>query len=132
MQRISMTIDDSLINLLDKYMEAHGYANRSEAIRDLIREKLETEKLEKNPTQKCMATLSYVYNHHERELSRRLIEAQHEHFDLNVATLHVHMSHDDCLEVVVLKGDVRHVRAQADSIATQRGVRLSRLNFIPA
>jgi CopG family nickel-responsive transcriptional regulator len=77
-------------------------------------------------------TNAYVYNHHERELSRRLTETQHDHYDLSVATLHVDMSHDDCLEAVVLKGDVAHVRALADSVSTQRGVRLSRLHLIPA
>ena len=79
----------------------------------------------------CVATLSYVYEHETRELARRLTTVQHHHHDLSVATLHIHVSESDCLEVVVLKGAVRDVQSFADGITTQRGVRLGNLHVMP-
>ncbi len=80
----------------------------------------------------CVAALSYVYEHETRELSKRLTAAQHHHHDLSVSTLHVHLSNVDCLEVTVLKGTAAEVRAFADTVTSQRGVRHGQLNLIPA
>lgn len=132
MQRISITIDDDLLAQIDALSERRGYASRSEAVRDLVREKLVEEVTPKNGAGACVAALSYVYDHETRELSRRLTEAQHHHHDLSVSTLHVHLSNDECLEVTVLKGDTADVRAFADQITSQRGVRHGHLNLIPA
>ena len=104
MQRITMSIDDDLLDMIDRLSERRGYASRSEAIRDIAREAATREQAASDPGRPCFATLTYVYEHETRELARRLTTAQHHHHDLSVATLHVHVSERDCLEVVVLKG----------------------------
>lgn len=131
MERISVSLDESLVAQFEQFLQAKGYSNRSEAIRDLIREKLEAERAEHSAESYCVGTLTYVYNHEERELARRLTLAQHAHHDLSVSTLHVHLDHDNCLETVVLKGVVEQVQAFANSITSQPGVRHGQLNIIP-
>ncbi|WP_295544175.1 nickel-responsive transcriptional regulator NikR [uncultured Thiohalocapsa sp.] len=131
MQRVTITLDDDLNAAFERFRAEHGYANRSEAVRDLIRERLQTEHLRRAPAGHCVATLSYVYNHHERALASRLTEAHHHHHDLAVSTLHVHLDHDHCLETVVLRGATDRVRAFADAVIAQPGVRHGRLSVLP-
>jgi CopG family transcriptional regulator, nickel-responsive regulator len=130
MQRITISIDDDLLDTIDALARRRGYASRSEALRDIVREAI-TREPSAGGTEPCIATLSYIYEHETRELARRLTTAQHHHHDLSVATLHVHVSERDCLEVAVLKGDVEAVRHFADEVTTQRGVRLSNLYVMP-
>lgn len=132
MRRITITLDEPLADEFERYLEENGYGNRSEAVRDLVREKLQARSLAREPDGACVAVLSYVYNHHERELSRRLTHAQHDHHDLAVSTLHVHLDHDNCLESVVLKGQVSAVRGFAEAVMAQTGVRHGQLQLIPA
>ena len=131
MERITISLDDDLAHHFDHFMEQRGYRNRSEAIRDLIREKLETERLEKRQEGDCIGTLSYVYNHHERELAAKLTSVQHHHHNLAISTLHVHLDHDHCMETVVLKGSVEHVRTFANSVISRPGVRHGQLYLVP-
>ncbi len=131
MNRITITIDDDLMAELDRFMERHDYANRSEAFRDILREKVKTEQLRSTDDSHCIACLSFVYDHHERELSQRLTRAQHDHHDLNVSALHVHLDHDNCIEALILKGPVEGVRRFAQSVTTQRGVRHGNLHLVP-
>jgi CopG family nickel-responsive transcriptional regulator len=131
MQRISITLDDSLTNAFEDYMNRRGYSNRSEAIRDLIRERLHREQLAEEPDGECVGTLSYVYNHHERELAARLTSAHHAHHDLTVSTMHVHLSHAHCLETVILRGSSSRVRAFADAVVAQPGVTEGHLSILP-
>lgn len=131
MERVTMTLEAGQLATLDAYAAKRGYASRSEALRDILRE-VETREVTNDPDAACMGVLSYVYEHETRELSRRLTSAQHDHHDLSVATLHVHVSHDDCLEVTVLKGPLAAIRRFADEIVTQRGVRAGHLQVIPA
>ncbi len=131
MQRVTITLDDDLNAAFERFRAEHGYANRSEAVRDLIRERLQAERLQREPTGQCVASLSYVYNHHERELASRLTQAHHQHHDLAVSTLHVHLDHDHCLETVVLRGASDRVRAFADAVIAQPGVRHGRLSVLP-
>lgn len=131
MQRITITLDDQLTEEFEKFREERGYANRSEAVRDLIRERLDAERLEKSPPGDCLASLIYVYNHHERELAARMTKAHHAHHDLAVSTLHVHLDHDNCLEIVVLRGAMDRVRGFADAVIAQAGVRHGRLYLLP-
>ncbi|HTO63196.1 MAG TPA: nickel-responsive transcriptional regulator NikR [Bradyrhizobium sp.] len=132
MQRVTITIDDDLTAELDRYMAARGYANRSEAIRDLARSGLQQAAIETAGSRKCVATLSYVYDHEARELPKRLTRDFHDHHDLAQATLHVHLDHDSCLEVTVLKGRSSDVKAFADHVIAERGVRHGHVVFIPA
>lgn len=131
MQRITITLDDSLTEAFEAYMARRGYGNRSEAIRDLIRERIRQEQLAEEPEGECVGTLSYVYNHHERELAARLTSAHHAHHDLTVSTMHVHLSHDHCLETVILRGPSRRVRTFADAVITQPGVTKGHLSILP-
>ncbi len=131
MQRVTITLDDSLIESFEGYMTRRGYNNRSEAIRDLIRDRLYNEQLQDQPEGDCVATLSYIYNHHERELAARLTSAQHEHHDLTVSTMHVHLSHDHCLETVILRGPSNRVQAFADAVIAQPGVHHGNLAVLP-
>ncbi len=99
MQRIiTVTLDDETAGGLDAFMQARGYANRSEAMRDLLRGALRDSGIAQAPGAPCMAVVSYVYDHHERDLGRRLMQAQHDHHALGVATLHTHLDHDNCLK----------------------------------
>lgn len=131
MERITISLDSALADEFDQYISQHGYRNRSEAVRDLIRLKLESQRLAQELTGHCIGTLTYVYNHEERELARRLTTVQHEHHDLAVSTLHVHMDHDNCLETVVVQGPTRQVRAFADEVIARPGVRHGELYLIP-
>src|SRR5262249_19869301 len=79
----------------------------------------------------CLATLSYVFDHHTRDLARRLTEAHHAHHDLQVATMHVHLDHESCLEVAVLRGKAAAVREFSDAVIAERGVKHGQVSFIP-
>ncbi|QGZ66953.1 nickel-responsive transcriptional regulator NikR [Paraburkholderia acidisoli] len=131
MQRITITIDDDLLETLDELMTERGYTNRSEAIRDLVRE----HRVRDRPAEvgaHCVATLTYVYDHATRELARRITRAHHERHDLSVASMRVHLDHDSLLESSVLRGRTEDVMAFADGITSQRGVRYANLHAIPA
>ncbi len=130
MQRVTISLDDELAAAFDKLIAQRGYGNRSEAVRDLIRQRLDREALDHAPRGHCVASLSYVYNHHERDLSERLAERQHARHDLVVATMHVHLDHENCLESAVLQGPVTAVRALAASLTTEPGVRHGQLNLV--
>ncbi len=132
MQRVTITIDDKLAAELDRFMEARGYANRSEAMRDLTRSGLQQAATEIGGSNQCLAALIYIYDHEQRELPKRLTHDFHEHHDLAQATLHVHLDQRSCMEVTVLKGrgsDVQHV---ADHIIAERGVRHGHVVYLPA
>jgi CopG family nickel-responsive transcriptional regulator len=132
MQRVTISIDDELLAVVDALMARRGYANRSEAFRDILRDAAAREAPAAEPAGTCVATLSYVFDHHRRDLSQKLTHAHHDHHDLAVATLHVHLDHDSCLEVAVLKGPFASVKALGDQVTTERGVRHGALHLIPA
>jgi CopG family transcriptional regulator, nickel-responsive regulator len=132
MQRVTITIDDDLVAEIDAYMTGRGYANRSEAIRDLARSGLSQSSLEVARDRDCVATLSYVYDHAARELPKRLTQDFHAHHGLAQATLHVHLDHDSCLEVTVLKGRSDEVKVFADHVIAERGVRHGQIAYMPA
>ena len=130
MERITITIDADLLALVDARCAAKGYSSRSEAIRDLLREAAgNAEALA--PDAHAVATLSYVYDHETRDLARRLTNRQHDHHDLSIATLHVHLDRHECLEVSVLRGRIADLRSFADGVTSQRGVRHGSLHLLP-
>ncbi|MBV5297460.1 MAG: nickel-responsive transcriptional regulator NikR [Rhodoferax sp.] len=130
MERITISIDTALALEFDQLIAVRGYKNRSEAVRDLVRSHLEAERLAHRPGGHCVANLSYVYNHHERDLAERLTALQHDQHDLTVATLHAHLDHDNCLESVILRGTTTAVRTFSDALMAQRGVRHGQLNVV--
>jgi len=131
MQRVTITVDDDLAARLDRFMAGRGYNNRSEAIRDLARSGLQRAATEVAGTRSCIAALVYVYDHETRELPKRLTRNYHEHHDLALATLHVHLDSDSCLEVTVLKGRGNEVQQFADHIIAERGVRHGHVIYLP-
>jgi CopG family nickel-responsive transcriptional regulator len=131
MERITITIDDELLATVDALVGKRGYPSRSEAIRELLREVAKTEHAADGHAP-CVASLTYVYDHSVRDLSQRIVAAQHDHHDLNIATTHVHFDHDSCLEVAILRGRADAIRKLADGLTAQRGVRHANLHMIPA
>lgn len=129
MQRVTITIDDDLLAAIDALAQRRGYQSRSEAMRDIVRSSLAS--TEPRGDGACVAALSYVYDHHTRDLARRITDAQHHHHALSVAALHVHLDARSCLEIAVLKGRRRAVAALADEITSQRGVRHGHLHLLP-
>lgn len=136
MQRITVTIDDESVDELDQFIEARGYQNRSEAMPDLVRSGLQRERedgaaLKGGDSAACVAVLVYVYDHHMRELAKRLAHTHHDHHDLSVATMHVHLDHDNCMEVALPRGTTGAVRHLAEHVIAERGVRCGRLVTVP-
>jgi CopG family nickel-responsive transcriptional regulator len=130
MDRFTISLDENLAEAFDLLIKERGYATRSEAVRDILRAHLQHSAEKRSAKGACVANLSYVYNHHERELAERLTAIQHAHHDLTVSTMHAHLDHDQCIETVMLKGPVKQVREFADSIIAERGVRHGALNLI--
>lgn len=131
MERFTISLDDDLARQFDALLERTGHANRSEAIRDLIRDRLEAERRTRAEGA-CVASLSYIYDHQARQLAARLTQAQHDHHDLTIATVHIHIDHDTCMETVMLRGPMAAVRAFADRVLAQAGVRHGQLHVVPA
>jgi CopG family nickel-responsive transcriptional regulator len=132
MQRVTITVDDELVAELDRFMAVRGYANRSEAIRDLTRSGLQQAATEVAGARPCIAALVYVYDHETRELAQRLTRDYHERHDLAQTTLHMHLDHESCMEVTVLKGRGTDVQEFADHIIAERGVRHGHVVYLPA
>ena len=132
MQRVTITLDDDLMADLDRIIAARGYQNRSEAIRDLARSGLEQAAVEVAGSRHCVAALVYVYDHHARDLPKRLTQGFHDHHDLSQATLHVHLDEASCLEVTVLKGRGAQVQSFANHVIAERGVRHGHVVYVPA
>jgi CopG family nickel-responsive transcriptional regulator len=133
MERITISLDAALAREFDALIARRGYDSRSEAVRDLLREHIEKARQADARTvgnPQCVANLSYVYNHHARDLAERLTTLQHSHHDLTVATMHAHLDHDHCLESVILKGPTPAVRVFADALMAERGVNHGQLNIV--
>ena len=130
MERITISLDAELAAECDRLIAERGYRNRSEAVRDLLRAQLEAARQQRGEATNCVANLSYVYNHHQRDLAERLTSLQHGQHDLTLATLHAHLDHENCLESVLLRGPTAAVRSFADALMAERGVRHGQLNLI--
>lgn len=131
MQRVTISVSDEFAEELDGFMSANGYDNRSEALRDLARGGLDRAGTETAASGQCVASLLYVFDHNVREIPKRLANAYHDHHDLSVATMHVHLDHNNCLEVAILRGDNVAVREFSRSVIAERGVRHGHVTLIP-
>lgn len=130
MQRITITIDDELLATVDRLCAERGYGSRSEAVRDLVRDAVAPSLAGQAGSAPCYGALSYVFDHGTRDLARRLTDEGHHH-GVSIASMHVHLTREDCLEVAVLRGTASAMQAYADSVITQRGVRYGHLHLIP-
>lgn len=120
--RFGVSLDEDLLQQFDAMSATKGYTNRSEALRALIRNALVAQAWEKAEGQGA-GTLTLVYDHHKSDLAQRLIDLQHESHDVIVATLHVHLDHHNCLEVLVLRGEASTVRDLANRLVACRGIK---------
>jgi CopG family nickel-responsive transcriptional regulator len=118
--RMSLSIEKALLDRLEGMAGASGYTNRSEFIRGLIRDRLVQEEWAKD--REAVGTITLVYDHHTRELSRKLTGLQHRHHGAILATTHVHLDDDICVEMVLVKGRASHIRKVADLLRQQKGV----------
>jgi CopG family nickel-responsive transcriptional regulator len=132
MKRLTMSLDDDLADAFEAMVRERGYENRSEAFRDLLRGRLGESRRVEHPKGPCVATLSYVYNHHERQLAARLTDAQHAHHEMTVSSMHAHLNHDYCIETVILRGRTDRVQEFAQSVIAQPGVSHGYLHLVPA
>lgn len=128
-ERVGVSLEQSLLGQFDKLIEKQGYTNRSEAVRDLIRDSLSREKLA-NPAATAVAGVFLVYDHHSTKLADKLLRLQHNHLLQVIAATHVHLDHHNCLEVIILKGKVKDVEELANRMTSLKGVKLGRLNVM--
>jgi CopG family transcriptional regulator, nickel-responsive regulator len=129
--RIGVSLEKDLLAEFDKLIKNRGYDNRSEAIRDLVRKELAEEKIQ-DPFANAVAAICLVYDHHNSKLAQKLLHVQHSHLLQAISSMHIHLSHHDCLEIIVLKGPVGEIRRVADGIISIKGVTLGKISLITA
>jgi len=127
-ERVGVALDSNLLAEFDQLIRSKGYPNRSEAVRDLIRAKL-TETALEVPDAYAIGSVFLVYDHHEAKVAEQLTHLQHTHLLTVIASIHVHLDHHNCLEVIVLKGRVAEIQKLADQMTSLKGVKLGRLSL---
>jgi CopG family nickel-responsive transcriptional regulator len=118
--RLSFSLESALLKKLERLRRESGYSNRSEYLRDLIRSRLVEREWELN--QEAVGTITIIYDHHVRQINERLTDLQHDHHAMILATTHVHLDHDRCLEVILVRGIAGRIRRIADDLRGLRGV----------
>ena len=121
LERLSISLEKPLLAKLERLVKASRYTNRSEFIRDLIRQRL-VEQQWSDTRQEVVGTITMIYDHHARQLAEKLVNIQHDHHNNVMATTHVHLSHDLCAEMIMVRGSASSVRQIADRLRQQRGV----------
>jgi CopG family nickel-responsive transcriptional regulator len=133
LERIGVSLDEELLSQFDKLISEQGYQSRSEAIRDLVRQRLSEKRLGDQKT-RAVAAVFLVYDHHSTKLTESLINLQHTHIPDSplqiISSLHVHLDKRDCLEIIVLRGRVGEINKLADSMLSMKGVKLGRVNVV--
>jgi CopG family nickel-responsive transcriptional regulator len=124
--RFTVSVEGELLDEFDRYCQAERIANRSEALRQIIREKLTLRAAEAGAGEVC-ASLTVVYDHHDTGLHNRMVGLQHDHHESVVSTMHVHLDHDYCMEVIVLRGPAEKLRRLAADLSGLRGILRSQL-----
>jgi CopG family nickel-responsive transcriptional regulator len=124
--RFAVSLDERLLEQFDDALRQRRYATRSEAVRDLIRNHLVAENWDDN--RQAIGTITLVYDHHVRALTERLTDIQHQYHEHILSNMHLHMDHDNCLEVIAVKGEGHKIRAIADKLISIKGVKHGRLS----
>jgi CopG family nickel-responsive transcriptional regulator len=119
--RFSISIESELLRRFLKLAKKHGWNNRSEALRNLMRDALVRDEWEGDT--EIVGTITIVYDHHKRELTDRLTSIQHDHHESVLAATHIHLDHDNCLEMIAIKGTASEVQKIADELINTRGVK---------
>ncbi|MCS6896750.1 MAG: nickel-responsive transcriptional regulator NikR [Nitrospira sp.] len=125
--RFGVSLDGRLLDAFDRRIRARGYTNRSEALRDLIRDDLVGQEWDHD--QETVGTVTFVYDHHVRDLTRKLTDIQHEHQEHIVSGMHVHLDQDCCLEVLVVRGRGADIKKVADALISVKGVKHGKLTM---
>lgn len=127
--RFGVSAEEDLLASFDALITSQGYGNRSEALRDLMRDALVRSQVESPPSAKSqvLGSLTLVYDHHARDLADQMADIQHDHHRLVISVLHVHVSHDDCMEVITMRGRAGDVRSLAESLLSLKGVKHGKL-----
>lgn len=128
--RFGVSMEEGLLSDFDRAIEEKGYANRSEALRDLVRTCL-VEKKQEDPAAHAVGVISFIYDHERRELARKLIHLGHSHVAETISSMHVHLNRLHCLEIVVARGTVKQIQKLADQILSNRGVLHGELKLAP-
>ena len=132
LNRIGVALDSDLLKQFDQWMSKHGYANRSEAFRDLIRERLVGDRTSA-PNSIVVGTVTLIYDHHAHGVGEKLTQLQHDHHELVVSTCHAHLDHDSCLEVLIVHGKSAAVEEFASKLIALKGVQHGHLvKTVPA
>ena len=126
LSRIGIALDSGLLERFDRSIKRRGYTNRSEAFRDLIRDRLVQQRTAA-PDATVVGTVTLIFDHHAHGITEKLTEVQHEHHDLVVSTSHAHLGHDACLEVLIVHGKSAEVEQFADRLIGLKGVQHGRL-----
>ncbi|HEB70359.1 MAG TPA: nickel-responsive transcriptional regulator NikR [Desulfobulbus sp.] len=121
LKRFSISLEEDLLEGFDSYVNQHGYSNRSEAVRDLIRKALVTEEWASDS--EVVGVVTMVYDHHRSQLQERITELQHDFYELITSTTHIHMDHHNCLEVTIVKGIASQVQDLSGRLIALRGVK---------
>lgn len=124
--RVCMTLEPELLSDFDRYCNEGQFATRSEAMRQLLREKLTASAWEQD-ARDAVATLTLVYDHHRTLLSQKMLELQHEHGDCVISSMHVHLDHNTCLEVIVLRGQSSKLQQLAFALRGLKGIHSANL-----
>lgn len=124
--RFSVSLPEGLLTELDRRVTHKGYASRSELVRDLIRERL-VEDAWQDGGEVVVGVLTIVYDHHQRELTQRLIDIQHHQYLQVMCTTHVHMDHHNCLETIIIRGQPDQIEQTTAAIGGMKGVKFARL-----
>ncbi len=127
LKRFTVSLEEDLLQKFDDSIARHGYSNRSEAIRDLIRQELVDEEWEQNS--EVVGVVTLVYNHHQSQLQEKITDLQHKFYQLITSTTHVHMENHNCLEVTIVKGKASLVRELSQGLIALRGVKSGNLTM---
>jgi len=128
-ERIGVSLDKNLLSKFDKLIAKQGYQSRSEAVRDLVRQQLSSERLG-NPKTSAVAAVVLVYDHDTTKLIQKLTDLQHSHLLQTISSMHIHLDKHDCMEVIVLRGKVAEINKVAENIVSLKGVKLGRINLV--
>ena len=126
-KRFGVSIPAGLLVKFDEYIAEKSYKNRSEAIRDLIRAEFVKESFETN--KEVAGVISIVYNHHKRELVDKVVDIQHDYQDIIIASQHIHLDHDNCLEVIITRGKTQRIKELSSKLQSTKGVKHTTLSF---
>ena len=125
--RFGVSIDLDLLENYDRLIAERGYENRSEALRDLIRDALIQQRIEMQTDVHALGSLTLVYDHHARNLAQEMSEIQHKFHDNILSVMHLHVNHDDCLEIIALRGIVAEIVELADGLLSLKGIKNGKL-----